>query len=61
MNVGTFCNTYTVEFPNKGQVGTSTNVHYSEVVLYWGVSAKNHLFCFLGHTKQNAIYYHGDS
>ena len=41
-----------VEPPNKGQVGTLTNVHYSEVVLYWGVSAKNHLFCILGHTKQ---------
>ena len=26
------------------QVGTSTNVHYLEVVLYWGVFAKNPLF-----------------
>ena len=26
----------TVEPLNKGQVGTSTNVHYSEAVLYWG-------------------------
>ena len=29
----------TVEPPNEAQVGTSTDVHYSEVVLYWGVSA----------------------
>ena len=34
----------TVEPLNKGQVGTSTNVHYSEVVLYWGVFVKNPLF-----------------
>ena len=52
---------YTVEPPNKGQVGTSTNVHYYEVVLFWGVSAKDHLFCILGHTKQNTIHYHSDS
>ena len=36
----------TVEPPNKGQVGTLTNVRYSEVVLYWGVFAKNPLFYF---------------
>ena len=48
----------TVEPPNKGQVGTSTHVHYSEVVFYWGVSAKNHI---LSHTKQNTIHYHSDS
>ena len=30
--------TGTVEPPNKGQVGTSTNV---QVVLYWGVFSKN--------------------
>ena len=35
---------YTVEPPNKGQVGTYTDVRYSEVVLYWGVFAKNPLF-----------------
>ena len=29
---------------NKGQVGTSTDVHYSEIVLYWEVSTKNRLF-----------------
>ena len=28
--------TNSVEPRNKGQVGTSTDVHYSEVVLYWG-------------------------
>ena len=32
----------TVEPLNKGQVGTLTIVHYSEVVLYWGVFAKIH-------------------
>ena len=37
----------TVEPPNKGQVDTSTDVHYSEVVLYWGVFAKNPLFYIL--------------
>ena len=31
----------TVGPPNKGLVGTSTDVRYSKVVLYWGVSAKN--------------------
>ena len=31
---------YTVEPPNKGQVGTSTDVHYSKIVLYWGVVVK---------------------
>ena len=30
----------TVEPPNNGQVGVSTLVHYSEVVLYWGVLIK---------------------
>ena len=34
----------TVETPNKGQVGTSTDVRYSEVVLYWGVFDKNPSF-----------------
>ena len=51
----------TVEPLNKGQVGTLTNVHYLEVVLYWGVLAKNHLFSIVGHTKQNTIHYHSDS
>ena len=31
----------TVEHLNKGRVGTSTDVHYLEVVLYWWVLAKN--------------------
>ena len=31
---------YAVESLNKVQVGTSTDVHYLKVVLYWGVSAK---------------------
>ena len=30
----------TLKTPNKGKVDTSTNVHYSEAVLYWGVLAK---------------------
>ena len=36
-----------MEPPNKGQVCTLTDVRYSEVVLYWGVFAKNPLFSFL--------------
>ena len=40
-------NATTVEPPNKGQVGTSTEVRYSEVVLYWGVFAKNPSFYIL--------------
>ena len=35
---------YTVEPPNKGQVGTLTDVRYLEVILYWGVFAENPLF-----------------
>ena len=35
-----------MEPPNKGQVDTSTDVHYLEVVLYWGVFANNPLFTF---------------
>ena len=30
--------TYTVEPLNKGQIGTLTPVHYSEVAFYWEVS-----------------------
>ena len=41
----------TVEPLNKGRVGTSTNVHYLEVVLYWGVLVK-HL-----HFKNNTLHY----
>ena len=33
----------TVEPLNVGQVGISTDVHYSEVVLYWGVFVKNNI------------------
>ena len=36
----------TVEPPNNGQVGTSTLVHYSEVVLYWGVLVKKALYLY---------------
>ena len=36
---------FTVEPLNKGQVGTSTDVRYSEVVLYWGVFAKKPSLC----------------
>ena len=43
---------YTVKPTNKGQVGASTNVHYSEVVLYWGASAKYHLFYVVVHTNR---------
>ena len=39
-------NTVELEPPNKGQVGTSTVVHYLEVVLYWGVFAKILYFTF---------------
>ena len=42
----------TVEPPNKGRVGTLIHVHYSEVVLYWEVSANNYSLCYiLGHPK----------
>ena len=39
--------TTTVEPLNKGQVGTSTDVHYSGVVLYWAIFAKNPSFYLL--------------
>ena len=32
---------YTVEPLNNGQVGALTLVHYSEVVLYWGILWSN--------------------
>ena len=42
-------NTYTVESPNNGLVGASTLVHYSEVVLYWGVLVKKPYICIVYH------------
>ena len=36
---------YTVEPPNKGQVGAWALVHYSGVVLYWGVFVKKPFLC----------------
>ena len=36
---------YTVEPPNKGQVGAWALVHYSGVVLYWGVFVKKPYLC----------------
>ena len=35
----------TVEPPNKGQVGAWALVHYSGVVLYWGVFIKKPFLC----------------
>ena len=35
----------TVEPPNKGQVGAWALVHYSGVVLYWGVFVKKPFLC----------------
>ena len=35
----------TVEPPNKGQVGAWALVHYSGVVLYWGVFVKKPFVC----------------
>ena len=35
----------TVEPPNKGQVGAWALVHYSGVVLYWGVFVKKPYLC----------------
>ena len=32
----------TVQPPSKGQVCSSADVHYSEVVLYWGAFTKNY-------------------
>ena len=40
----------TVEPPNNGQVGASTLVHYSEVVLYWGFLVKKPYICIVGQT-----------
>ena len=37
---------HTVEPPNKGQVGTSTDLHYLEVVLYWFFLSKILYFTF---------------
>ena len=37
----------TLEPLNNGQVGTSTLVHYSEVILYWGVWSKSLIFVSL--------------
>ena len=51
----------TVEALNEGRVGTSTDIHYSDVVLYWEVSAKTHLFHIVGHTKKNSMHYYSDS
>ena len=36
---------YIVEPLNDGQVSASTIVHYSEVVLYWGVLVKKPYIC----------------
>ena len=36
---------YTVEPPNKGQVGAWALVHYLEVVLYWGFFVKRPFLC----------------
>ena len=36
---------YTVEPPNKGQVGAWALVHYLGVVLYWGVFVKKPFLC----------------
>ena len=40
---------YAVEPPNKGQVGAATLVHFSEVVLYWGVSKSLITICIVCH------------
>ena len=46
---------YTLEFPNKGQVGTLTDVHYSGVVLYWGFQL-NTIYSTIGKlTEQNTV------
>ena len=37
---------YTVEPPNKGQIGAWTLVHYSEVVLYGGGLSKSILILY---------------
>ena len=56
-----------METLNKEQIGTSTDVHYSEVVLYWRGFAKNNLFYFLSaayvlfsniYTRQNTVLIH---
>ena len=49
---------HTVEPQNKGQVGTWTNVRYSEVVLYCGVFVKKSfiLHFYLLHTLYYTFY-----
>ena len=39
----TDCRPYTVEPPINGQVGASTLVHFSKVILYWGVGKKPYI------------------
>ena len=48
--IHTICST--VEPPYNGQVGALTLVHYSEIVLYWGVLVKKKPYiCTVGHIE----------
>jgi hypothetical protein len=46
---------YTVEPPNKGQVGAWALVHYLGVVLYWGFFVKKPFLCVV---RYNNDYYY---
>ena len=46
---------YTVEPPNKGQVGAWALVHYLGVVLYWGFFVKKPFLCVV---RYNNYYYY---
>ena len=47
---------YTLEPPNKGQVGAWALVHYSGVVLYWGGFVKKPFLCVVSiHTRIHTL------
>ena len=48
---------YTVAPPNKGQVGAWALVHYSGVVLYWGVFVKKPFLCVVSVYSKCTNYY----
>ena len=52
---------YTVEPPNKGQVGAWALVHYSGVVLYWGVFVKKPFLCVVSIELYILTNYDGQS
>ena len=43
---------------NKGRVDTSTDVHYWDVVLYWGILVKHPYFCIVSCIGNTLHYSH---